>query len=133
MAGGGSLQEKSVLSLEKEIMRLQEVLKDRESEIALLEESLKENQQQSPLEQMHGRLASDREELLEETPSTGRATPIVGSSDPLSPRMMGQFNAIRHSMQTDQTDHFVNGSVSPDSDGSLERLNELMRFAMICV
>jgi hypothetical protein len=34
-------QERSAVSLEKEIMRLQEVLRERETEISVLEESLK--------------------------------------------------------------------------------------------
>ncbi|KAL6298424.1 hypothetical protein BKA93DRAFT_830711 [Sparassis latifolia] len=105
--------ERSVASLEKEIMRLQEVLKEREAEITVLEESLK---------------SKDREEV----PSTHSTEPsgirsVNGNGDTsptlhLSPKTIGQFQEIRRSLDFQA----ANGNVQ-DPDESLVRLNELMR------
>ncbi|KAJ3567010.1 hypothetical protein NP233_g6634 [Leucocoprinus birnbaumii] len=110
-------QERSISSLEKEIMRLQEVLKERETEIRGLEESLKETQaiQAASLDK------------------TAVATPLEKEGmDPgaagLSPKTLNHFDHIKQSMvngngQIAHSDHSSNHS---ESDESLERLNELM-------
>ncbi|KNZ78457.1 Kinesin-like protein KIF27 [Termitomyces sp. J132] len=100
--------ERSVHSLEHEIMRLQEVLKEREAEITLLEESLKER----PLLQPSG------------LNGTAAAT--------LSPKTLNQFDHIRKTMENGSYAHTDTGSevnsvsVLSEADESLERLNELM-------
>lgn len=105
--------ERSVQSLEKEIMRLQEVLKERETEITSLETTLKEQE---------GRGRSGNR-----TPSSASpGTPING--DPalhLSPKTMSQFQALRRSLDLSLYQS-GNGAV-PENDESLDRLNELMR------
>lgn len=105
--------ERSVSSLEKEIMRLQEVLHQREAEITMLEGSLKEIVQPLP-----SALPMTEEEALEE---------IDVLDSHLSPQTVVKFDEIRKSLV------FQNGhvepkeeSVSDDPDASLERLNELM-------
>ncbi|PPQ98823.1 hypothetical protein CVT24_003377 [Panaeolus cyanescens] len=105
--------ERSVSSLEKEIMRLQEVLKEREAEITVLEDSLKEIQQE--------KLASG------ETPFSEIGTVSSTADITLSPKTLHQFDSIRKTMENGTG--AVNGSESASSfsdDESLERLNELM-------
>ncbi|TFK42468.1 kinesin domain-containing protein [Crucibulum laeve] len=113
--------QRSVSSLEKEIMRLQEVLKERESEISLLEESLRESQ-------------NEKSTATTTTPIPVDDTPKVNGDagihldDNLSPKTMNQFDHIRKTMENGNG-HAVqeNGSsVYSDPDESLERLNELM-------
>ncbi|KXN86942.1 Kinesin-like protein KIF21B [Leucoagaricus sp. SymC.cos] len=107
-------QERSTSSLEKEIMRLQEVLKEREAEIHSLEETLKESQaaQMAPQDQAV-------------PPGNQAAIPdAIG----LSPKTLNHFDHIKQSMangnaHTAHSDHASNYS---ESDESLERLNELM-------
>lgn len=106
-------QERSVQSLEKEIMRLQEVLKERETEITALEETVKE-------QQARGRSGT-------RTPSSVPSeAPLNG--DPalhLSPKTMSQFQALRRSLDLSL---YQSGNDSvPENDESLDRLNELMR------
>lgn len=105
----GPAHERSVASLEKEIMRLQEVLKERESEISTLEVTLKEKErmvQRSSLAvgDMHG---------LNGYAST--------SSSDLSPQIRDQIAAIRRSMEIRQPP-----SDLADDQDPLDRLNELM-------
>ena len=91
-------------------MRLQEVLKERETEITALEQSLKEKDSST---------TSPPPPPLE-SPST----PVNGDASPdlhLSPKTRSQFQELRNSL--DQPD----GLPAPDADESLERLNELMR------
>lgn len=87
-------------------MRLQEVLNQREAEITLLEGSLKEK---------------------EKTPSSsnnGEADDIDPNTS-LSPETMHSFDEIRQSM-VHQNGHAEPEESEPDSDASLQRLNELM-------
>lgn len=124
---GASSPEKSVTSLEKEIMRLQDVLKDREMEIAALEMSLKGKSSPKanggpPLSAVDS-FVSAQEEFSDDS---SQATPIDGAMDPsitLSPKTMDQFNAIRNNMD-------VVDIGAPDPDDSLRRLNELMRLVV---
>lgn len=105
--------ERSVQSLEHEIMRLQEVLKEREAEITALEQSLKERD-------------SSLTPPAQGSPDTP-STPVNGDTGPtspelhLSPKTRSQFQELRNSL--DQPD----GLPASDADESLERLNELMR------
>lgn len=91
-------------------MRLQEVLKERETEITALEQSLKEKD---------SRVTPPAQPSLE-TPNT----PVNGEVGPdvhLSPKTRSYFQELRNSL-----DH-PDGAPAPDTDESLERLNELMR------
>ncbi|KAG5647313.1 hypothetical protein DXG03_000851 [Asterophora parasitica] len=114
--------ERSISSLEKEIMRLQEVLKEREAEIGLLEESLKQSRDEKAP-------ASTTPIVKEE--SNGKAN---GAAATLSPKTLNQFDHIRKSMENGNDHAYVdagsemNGGSSAfsETDESLERLNELM-------
>ena len=104
--------ERSVQSLEAEIKRLQEILVERENEIGLLEQSLKDKERTSV--------------ATTETPQSSLpATPVNGEGSPdphLSPKTMNHFQELRMSLDPSE-----NGSV-PDTDESMDRLNELMRY-----
>ncbi|KAF7311304.1 Kinesin-domain-containing protein [Mycena kentingensis (nom. inval.)] len=134
--------ERSVHSLEKEIMRLQEVLKEREAEIASLEGSLKERATQVP-PKTNGIVGHDDHSELEEptTPPAQMTGNIAPSKVNLSPKTISQFDNIRRSMSHEpslaingnggagDTDSDVGGGGSTtfsEHDESLERLNELM-------
>ena len=97
-------QERSVASLEKEIMRLQEVLKDRETEISALELALKEK------------------DTANQSPSEGTAVESTNDSE-LSPKIMDQIAAIRRSMEIKQ----VNGDAAYTDEEPYDPFNELMR------
>ncbi|KAI0078121.1 kinesin-domain-containing protein [Panus rudis PR-1116 ss-1] len=122
---GVNPNERSVASLEHEIMRLQEVLKEREAEITALETSLRESE--------------DRGRKAERSPSPPTAVNgdssvtanghVNGDAEDgealmhLSPKTRSQFRELRRSM-----DLSLNKPNAPtDHDASLERLNELMR------
>jgi len=150
-AGGN---DKSAASLEKEIMRLQDVLKERENEIALLEGSLGVGESGAhgftnsvPTIRTNGsaivspvvRIESgESEEFVtptEDRPdyedTNGRSTPISSSPIPpadLSPRMMKQFKAIRRRLDLSGTIGFdsEDPASSLGQDNLLEKLNELM-------
>jgi hypothetical protein len=122
--------ERSVGSLEKEIMRLQEVLKEREAEITVLEDSL------------NGR--DERTAVTSPVPNTieSGSPKLNGNSihpdTTLSPKTLYQFNHIRQSMENGNSTAFhcdvdsdVTGtSAFSDTDESLERLNELMLYVV---
>lgn len=111
--------ERSVFSLEKEIMRLQEVLKEREAEISLLEGSLKERQEQDLAQ---GGVSTEQPATLM---VNGNALALDTT---LSPKTMNQFDNIRKSivMENDNGAAPREGSSVYSEDDSLERLNELM-------
>lgn len=96
--------------MEKEIMRLQEVLKEREAEISALEITLKEKEQAGA--------ASLAVEMAK------------GSEDHtmhLSLTTIQKFNAVRKSMQLHGVSSAVDDlNADADVDESLDRLNELM-------
>jgi hypothetical protein len=112
-----------VTSLENEIMRLQEVLKEREAEISVLEGSLKQSQ---------------KDHVAVPTPISGQVdveavkeNGNVPTVNHLSPKTMSRFEHIRKSMENgydhDPADSEKNGSsVSETDESSLDRLNELM-------
>ncbi|KAG5723997.1 Kinesin-like protein KIF27 [Termitomyces sp. T112] len=116
--------ERSVHSLEHEIMRLQEVLKEREAEITLLEESLKESQEGKS--SMSSTIPIAVGPLLQPSGSNGTAAAT------LSPKTLNQFDHIRKTMENGSYAHTDTGSevnsvsVLSEADESLERLNELM-------
>ncbi|KAF9780579.1 kinesin-domain-containing protein [Thelephora terrestris] len=120
---------KSAASLEKEIMRLQDVLKEREAEIALLEESLKASETKAnhlPAAINDVTPTGDHSECENRG---GRTTPVSSSPIPsvnLSPKTMNQFRAIRSSLDFGEPDG-VDSVPSLGQDNLLERLNELMR------
>jgi len=115
--------ERSVSSLEQEIMRLQEVLKDREAEITLLEESLKESQE-NQLKIPNGVEGGEGQPTTTEI----NGTP-VNPDTALSPKTINRFDHIRKTMEngTVHGAQTETGS-SLSEDESLERLNELMLY-----
>ena len=142
MSGSTGGNGKSAASLEKEIMRLQDVLKEREGEIALLEESLKASESKANgsaiappilhIEPGDDEIVMPTGDYSDWGSRSGRSTPVSSSPIPpvnLSPKTMNQFKAIRSSLD-------LGGLIKPDSgdssfppgqDNLLERLNELMR------
>ncbi|KAI0333577.1 kinesin [Cubamyces sp. BRFM 1775] len=104
--------ERSVASLEEEIMRLQDVLKEREAEITALEMSLREKNE------MNGAASSLAAEL-QRSPSETNGDAYVH----LSPKTINHFTEIRKSLDL----HHANQYTVSDVDESLVRLNELMR------
>ena len=108
--------ERSVASLEKEIMRLQEVLKEREAEIETLESSLKANE--------HSVLASADHVDVAHVHPNGHD---VVDSRVLSPKMMRQFEVIRESMEFNEPLDLTPSEVASSEAGEpIDRLNELM-------
>ena len=102
-------------------MRLQEVLHQREAEITILESSLKEKERMpssSPL-------PMTAEERLE----------AVDIDSHLSPKTMNKFDEIRRSMALPNGHAEPKEESIPDSDASLQRLNELMLYdsVLTCV
>ncbi|KAL1691307.1 kinesin [Schizophyllum commune] len=125
--------ERSVSSLEKEIMRLQEVLRERETEISALEESLKEAHDKSDTatsetsERGPGKIDVDLPILV------NGASHEKADSAHLSPKTLGQFDSIRKSMEIrdgfsipDGDSDGANAAMIAERDESLARLNELM-------
>ena len=105
----GPGHERSVPSLEKEIMRLQEVLKEREAEITTLEFALKEKERRS----------------LEHKDIIGNGHRDSRRGSELAPQIMNQINAIRKSMEI----RHPPSDLAVDNE-PLDRLNELMLLVM---
>jgi hypothetical protein len=109
------LKERSLASLENEIMRLQEVLKEREAEITVLEASLI----------AANAVVSPQQEVNPSVVANGDAVPPPF----LSPNTLDHFEDIRKTMMNghehseDNPDRMR--SIS-EPDESLDRLNELM-------
>jgi len=127
-------------------MRLQDVLKEREAEIALLEESLKAAESKAtkpnglavapPLLRIESGESEEFATPIGDHPDyedpSGRSTPVSSSPIPpvnLSPKTMNQFRAIRKSLDFSESTKFDSDEPAPSlgQDDSLERLNELMR------
>ncbi|PFH54245.1 hypothetical protein AMATHDRAFT_135365 [Amanita thiersii Skay4041] len=118
-------QERSALSLEKEIMRLQEVLKDREAEIAILEKSLKELQNEKSSKPADGADGSKVAPIINGTNGVG--CDFSKSETHLSPKTLNRFDNLRSSLINGHESHDDSGREKGiDADESLERLNELM-------
>jgi hypothetical protein len=98
-------------------MRLQDVLKEREQEIAHLEISLKEKE-----------VLTLSTSNLQTTISPGTADDVDSPSTFLSPRTINQFDEIKSVLQNGSDGADV--TANPESDESLDRLNELMRFVI---
>lgn len=103
--------ERSVNSLEQEILHLQEVLHQREAEITILETSFREQHTPSPMP------------IAEEERTEG----VTGLDSYLSPQTTGKFEEIRRNLVM-QNGHAEpsDSSVSDEAEASLQRLNELM-------
>ncbi|KAG9318633.1 kinesin domain-containing protein [Chiua virens] len=103
-------EQRSASSMEKEIMRLQEVLKEREAEITVLEATLKEKEQADA--------ASLSAEISKEPED---------HTMHLSATTIQKFNAVRRNMQLHGVSSAANDfNADADVDESLDRLNELM-------
>ncbi|KAG2364519.1 kinesin [Suillus spraguei] len=106
------IEQRSAVSMEKEIMRLQEVLREREAEISTLESSLKAQEQAAP------------------TPAGPHALQSTEADDltRLSPKTIQKFDAVRKSMKLhhDLIPDVDGDAPDNDVDESLDRLNELM-------
>lgn len=99
-------------------MRLQEVLKEREAEITVLEASLNEKEQ-----------ASSNLALSITVPP-----PSEDPSTHLSPSTAQKFQAIRKSMELYGVSPQPNGvDADTEVDESLDRLNELMLYDLLCL
>ncbi|KAG7092844.1 hypothetical protein E1B28_009158 [Marasmius oreades] len=136
--------ERSTASLEKEIMRLQEVLKEREAEITSLEQSLRQSESTKLAVTTAGSVSAPSTTSAATPTETNATTPdteqppdveeVDGQAIPeahLSPKTMHQFDNIRKSIQLNFNGH--NGIVREDDtssdanpDENLDRLNELM-------
>jgi len=112
-------QDRIISSLEKEIMRLQEVLKERETEIHDLEKSFTKTQVTQ---------VATQEKTAVAVPSEDQIT--VCNRGVLSPKTLDHFDHIKQSMANGvaHTIHSDHGSNHSESDESLERLNELMLY-----
>lgn len=113
-----SPNERSAASLEKEIMRLQDVLKEREQEIAHLEISLKEKEALTLS-------ISNSQANSQAATSLHTADDVDSPSAFLSPRTINQFDDIKTILQNGSDGADV--TANSESDESLDRLNELMR------
>lgn len=103
-------EQRSASSMEKEIMRLQEVLKEREAEIGALEATLREKEQADAA-----------------SPPTEMTKGPEDHTMHLSLTTIEKFNAVRKNMQLHGVSSTVNDlNADADVDESLDRLNELM-------
>ena len=113
-------------------MRLQDVLKEREDEIAHLEQSLKEKENTvSPTaasSQVFDSEESSSPVNMESYLSPGSAN---GDGPFLSPGTLDKFNQLKSTMTNGhgRTDSLT----TSEADESLERLNELMRCARLYI
>jgi kinesin family protein 4/21/27 len=100
-------------------MRLQDVLKEREQEIAHLEISLKERETVVPT-------SSSSQEVTGPHAVENIDSPSVF----MSPRLTNQFDEIKTCSQQGPGPDVADVMSNPETDESLERLNELMRYAI---
>ena len=111
--------ERSAASLEKEIMRLQEVLKEREAEISTLEQTLKEKQTTSSAGARQVSIISEAEDAENGAEDTNLKE--------LSPATLQQFKALRR-LSLQRT-----SEPAMDSSETLDRLNELMLYVKVTI
>jgi kinesin family protein 4/21/27 len=100
-------------------MRLQDVLKEREQEIAQLEISLKERETVVP-----------PQPGLQEDTVPYAADNIDSPSVFMSPRKINQPDEIKTVLHQGPGPDGADAMSSPETDESLDRLNELMRFVI---
>ena len=100
-------------------MRLQDVLKEREQEIAHLEISLKEKETVVPLSSS-----------LPEATGPHTVENMDNPSVFLSPRTINQFDEIKTVLQQGPGPDSPDVMSNPESDEPLDRLNELMRYVI---
>jgi kinesin family protein 4/21/27 len=100
-------------------MRLQDVLKEREQEIAHLEISLKERESVVPTSPSSQEVAGPHAVENIDSPSVF-----------MSPRTINQFDEIKTVLQQGSGPDGAEVMSNPETDESLERLNELMRYAI---
>jgi len=100
-------------------MRLQDVLKEREQEIAQLEISLKERETVVPTQPS-----------LQEVTVPGAVDNIDSPSVSMSPRKIYQPDEIKTVLHQGPGPDSADVMSNPETDESLERLNELMRFVI---
>ncbi|KAF9077216.1 kinesin [Rhodocollybia butyracea] len=129
--------ERSAVSLEKEIMRLQEVLKEREAEISTLEISLRTSRNASLTSSPEVSHRDFRGELVNGNGNGIHEYEPATPDGVLSPHTINKFEHIRRSMQLQSENGHLQLQADPDSlsapdsvvsetDESLDRLNELM-------
>ena len=100
-------------------MRLQDVLKEREQEIAQLEISLKERETMVPTQTS-----------LQEDIDPHAVDNIDSSSVFMSPRNIDQPDEIKTVLHQGPGPDGTDVMSNPETDESLDRLNELMRFVI---
>jgi kinesin family protein 4/21/27 len=106
-------------------MRLQEVLRERETEITVLEQSLKESQQKGQQQTTSPIIINTVDgKVIHVEASDNGAEPM----DALSPKTLNHFESIRKTMENGLADSVS----SQNEDESLERLNELMLYDVDC-
>jgi kinesin family protein 4/21/27 len=100
-------------------MRLQDVLKEREQEIAQLEISLKEKE-----------TVVSMQPSLQEVPVLHADDNIESPSVFMSPRKINQLDEIKTVSHQGPGPDGADVMSNPETDESLDRLNELMRFVI---
>jgi kinesin family protein 4/21/27 len=110
-------------------MRLQEVLREREAEITMMEQSLKESKQKDPQQVPSPIIVNgvDGKVIHVEDSDDGISNGEI--VDALSPRTLNRFDNIRKTMEIGHSDAVS----SQNEDESLERLNELMLYDVDCL
>jgi hypothetical protein len=123
-------EQRTVSSMEKEIMRLQEVLKDREAEIAALEVTVKEQHVLTQSPAIHKPPVPSLS--LPQTPELVDSTRLNGLASPphlITPNTLTHFEGLRKALGNGHADTDGSSSVGTidEADENLDRLNELMR------
>lgn len=118
-------------------MRLQEVLKEREMEIGMLETSLKELKDPRAAVGVKKSLIGEDINEVDEEEVEGEAVAVNGKSRPtsdgkLSPTMMNRFAKLRRSLIIEHPPKFADDDDDEDAEKpveseTLDRLDELMR------
>jgi kinesin family protein 4/21/27 len=111
-------EKRSAASLQKEIMRLQEVLKEREAEISALEQSLNERPSEPALLSQSTTHISEADDAENEVDGVGL--------NELSPKTLKQFKDLRRLSRRLSLQKPAETPVDPSE--TLDRLNELMLF-----
>ena len=118
---------RSVQSLEKEIMRLQEVLKEREAEISALEGSLKEMDKAQP--KQRGAPNGTTNGMTKDANEDDDTSASKEAGGRLSPTTMKRFARLRSSLIIEHPPKFPD-EPTPEA---VNRLDELMRYGALSV